>query len=86
MASPHCASARISKLTPSNLRKLMLSAQTQSNYQASINQMTHNSPIPFFDRFTGVGYDAQSIAENVAMMSVFSIEGVMRLWLGSPGI
>ena len=63
----------------------MLSAQSQSDYQARIKTMTHNSPIPFFDRFTDVGFDAQAVAENVAMMSQFTIEGVMRLWLGSPG-
>ena len=64
----------------------MNSAQKHSDYQASIQRMTHESPTPLFDRFTQVGFNAQAVAENVAMMSSFSIEGVMRLWIGSPGI
>lgn len=63
----------------------MNSAQKHSEYQASMQRMTHESPVPLFDRFTQVGFNAQAVAENVAMMSSFSIESVMRLWIGSPG-
>ena len=63
----------------------MTVAQNQSDYQASIQMLTHDNPIPFFDRFTRTGFNAQAIAENVALMSTFDIEGVMRLWLNSPG-
>ena len=79
-----CTSQYICRLIMGN-RKLMNSAQKHSDYQASIRRMTHESPTPLFDRFTQAGFKAQAVAENVAMMSSFTVEGVMRLWIGSPG-
>lgn len=64
----------------------MQSAKQQSDYQASVQQVTHSGPLPLFDRFTSVGFNAQAVAENVAGTSSSSVANVMNLWLNSPGI
>lgn len=64
----------------------MESAMKHSQYQASIMQMTHDDPLPLFDRFTQAGFKAQAVAENVAWTSGSAVDRVMKLWLTSPGI
>lgn len=62
---------------------LMQSALTQSQYQASKDQMTHDNPVPLMTRFTNVGFQAQGVAENVAETGSTDVNAVMTAWLNS---
>jgi uncharacterized protein YkwD len=63
----------------------MKSAKRQSKYQATNRQMTHDSDLPLFDRFTSVGFQAQAVAENVAWTGSMNIDRVMSMWMSSSG-
>lgn len=66
-----------------NSSKLMASTLEQSNYQASITTMTHDSPTPLMDRFTNQGYDASSVAENVGVSGSDDVSAIMDAWINS---
>ncbi|KAG9307557.1 hypothetical protein G9A89_023122 [Geosiphon pyriformis] len=60
-------------------------AQDHSNYQASINQMTHSDPAgEMGDRITANGFTWSAAAENVAF-GYTTENAVMDGWMNSPG-
>ncbi|KAF2071973.1 hypothetical protein CYY_006710 [Polysphondylium violaceum] len=64
---------------------LMASAQVQSNYQSSINTMTHSSPLGgLFERTRPFGVACNSVAENVAY-GYKDDASVMKGWMNSSG-
>ncbi|KAJ1673381.1 hypothetical protein EV182_005349, partial [Spiromyces aspiralis] len=67
-------------------QNLIDSAQAHSNYQQSINQMTHDDPRGGLgSRIEAAGFPGwTSVAENVAAGQT-SVESVMDAWLGSSG-
>lgn len=68
-----------------NSAKLMASSLKHSQYQASINQMTHDDPDPLMNRFTNQGFSAVAVAENVADTGDTNVAAVMTAWMNSPG-
>ncbi|KAF2071972.1 hypothetical protein CYY_006709 [Polysphondylium violaceum] len=64
---------------------LTASSQAQSNYQASINTMTHTSPYGgLFQRVTPFGASGTAIAENVAY-GYANDNAVFNGWMASAG-
>ncbi|CAG8455895.1 9637_t:CDS:2 [Ambispora leptoticha] len=65
--------------------RLVSAAQKHSNYQASINTMTHDDASgPLGTRLSNEGVDWSAAAENVAWNQP-NITEVMKAWLNSPG-
>jgi hypothetical protein len=64
---------------------LMQAAQMQSDYQASINTMTHSGPggNQAGDRVTQCGFNWSGVAENVAYNQQ-TVEEVVECWINSP--
>ena len=60
-----------------NNQDLMNSSLAHSNYQSSINKMTHDGPPPFKERFAPL--KPSKMAENVADTSSMDIANVMKL-------
>lgn len=59
--------------------KLIASAGKHSVYQASIDQLTHDSPTPLMQRFTNEGFQPLSVAENVAQNGSLDVVGASNL-------
>jgi uncharacterized protein YkwD len=64
--------------------RLMRAAQKHSDYQRSINTMTHDGNGGMGARVTAEGFRWRSVAENVARGQQ-SVADVMRSWINSPG-
>ena len=64
--------------------RLMRAAQKHSDYQRSINSMTHDGNGGLGARVSAEGFRWSSVAENVAM-GYGSVADVMRGWINSPG-
>lgn len=64
--------------------QLMASTLLQSQYQASINTMTHDGPIGLMARFTNQGFGATAVAENVAVTPDTNVQDVFTAWMNSP--
>ncbi|KAK9765589.1 hypothetical protein K7432_005950 [Basidiobolus ranarum] len=64
---------------------LVQAAQRHTDYQARVNQMTHDEPgRPLSTRVSETGFNWRAIGENVAR-GYSSIEIVMQGWMNSAG-
>ncbi|KAK9701072.1 hypothetical protein K7432_011895 [Basidiobolus ranarum] len=65
--------------------RLVQAAQKHTDYQARVNQMTHDEPgRPLSTRVSATGYKWRAIGENVAK-GYTSIESVVVGWMNSAG-
>ncbi|ORX95119.1 SCP-domain-containing protein [Basidiobolus meristosporus CBS 931.73] len=65
--------------------RLIRAAQKHTDYQARVDQMTHDEPgRPMSSRVSETGFKWSAVGENVAK-GYGSIEAVMVGWMNSPG-